>query len=98
MTRTGDTYVRWRSGAPREGRAFPPLGPGHPAYRDVCPACDHFLGNGLPVQILAIGPTDDEARDRHRAGRWYSALALLFHAACLGSNIVDLADAEGAAG
>ena len=80
------TFIRWKPGEPRESRVFPPLTAGHPAAGDSCPACGECLGDGTPVQLLTIGPTDDEDREKHRAGRWYSAFALLFHADCLGSD------------
>lgn len=45
------------------------------------------IGITLPVQLLVIGPdpNDDEAHERHNAGRWYTALALIVHATCLRS-------------
>lgn len=80
-------FVRWRSGDSREGRVLPPMSADHPAFTDPCPACRTPLGDGRPVQLLAIGPTDDEDRARHTNGAWYSALALLFHTACLGAEV-----------
>jgi hypothetical protein len=79
------TFVRWRAGARRESRLLPPLAGDHPAANRPCPACWIPLGDGRPVQLLAIGPTDDETRVQHEALRWYSALALLLHADCLGT-------------
>jgi hypothetical protein len=85
---SGKTFVRWRSTEPREQRVFPPLPADHPAVSEPCPgACGEPLGCGLPVQLLVIGPTDGEDYRAHREGRWYSALALLFHAACLGTEL-----------
>lgn len=84
---TGQTFVRWRAGEPREGRVFPPLDPSHPAAAESCAVCESLLGDGSPVQLLAIGPLTPAAHQEHRAGRWYSALALLFHAACLGTEV-----------
>lgn len=79
------TFVRWRAGARRESRVLPPLAGDHPAANRPCPACWIPLGDGRPVQLLAIGPIDDETRVQHAARCWYSALALLLHAECLGT-------------
>ena len=83
-------YVRWKRGEPREGRIFPPLEANHPAMDKPCanPACPDLLGDETPVQLLAIGPnpSDPEDVERHRAGRWYNAVATLAHARCLGNN------------
>lgn len=81
------TFVRWRTSEPREGRVFDPLPFDHPAVLDLCPACQRRLGTVHPVQLLAIGPTDEEDQEIHRAGRWYNALALIFHAVCLGTEV-----------
>jgi hypothetical protein len=84
------TYVRWRSDEPREQRVFPALPEAHPAASTPCPACAQPLGDGTPVQLLALGPADDaEDREKHAAGRWYSAVALVVHATCLGTPEVS---------
>jgi len=79
-------YIRWKRGEPREGHVLPPLQPGHPLHDEPCPACMQPLGlENVSVQLLAIGPDSDEALSAHRAGGWYRARALLFHAPCLGT-------------
>lgn len=77
------TYVRWRRDESREARVFPPLAPEHPAYAADCFLCSEPLGNGGQVQLLALGPEDADDRAKHVEGRWYSALAILLHAACV---------------
>lgn len=49
-----------------------------------CSACGSLLGDGRSVQLLAIGPSDDEDREAHASGNWYSAVAIVLHADCLG--------------
>jgi hypothetical protein len=80
------TYVRWKVGELRESRVIGPLDPGHVVARWPCVACTQPLGNGQPVQLLAIGPDSDENRAKCRDGRWFSALAITVHAACLGTT------------
>lgn len=80
------TYVRWRRDQPREGGVCKLLEPGNAMALWDCPACGRPLGTEHPVQLLAIGPLNDEDRDRHRAGGWYSAVALVMHAHCLGTD------------
>lgn len=79
------TYVRWQRDQPRRGRVFPALAEDHPAHHAPCPLCGLPLGTdpaGKGVQLLAIGPDDDDAAYfRHHDGRWYSALAVIVHAA-----------------
>lgn len=77
------TYVRWQKDQPRECRDFAPLAPDHPSAGTPCFVCGEVLGNGQPVQLLAIGPEGEEDRARHAAGRWYSAVAILLHVRCL---------------
>lgn len=81
------TPIRWQRDESRLGRVCPPLADDHPLAGLYCPACAELLGNGEPVQLLALGPgADAEARERHKAGRWYSAEAIPVHAACLGTE------------
>jgi hypothetical protein len=77
------TYVRWQKGEPRESRVFPPLAPTHPCYTTPCTLCTDPLGNGRKVQLLALGPEDEEEREKFAQGGWISALAILLHAACI---------------
>lgn len=80
------TYVRWKAGEARELTVFPPLAATHPAAADPCLLCDELLGNGTPTQLFALGPDDARNREKHTAGRWYTAHALLLHEACLKAN------------
>lgn len=80
----GTFYVRcWQKDQPREGRTFDDLAPGHPAFHAPCFLCHEPLGDGTPVQLLVIGPDNEEAREKHAAGDQYLAAAMLLHARCL---------------
>jgi hypothetical protein len=81
-------YLRWKKGEPRESRVFPSLDPTHPGSEQICPACLALIGTSQPVQLLAIGPDSEGTFAIHNADRWYSALAVLFHARCLGTEVV----------
>jgi hypothetical protein len=81
---TQHTYLRWRRGHPRTSRVFPPLTPDHSAYAEPCAVCHEPLGNGALVQLLAVGPEPDD-REACIDGRWIAAVALLFHAECVGT-------------
>lgn len=75
-------FVRWKPGEPRRGRTFDPLRAGHPLYNSGCVVCPRPLGDGTPVTAIAVGPHDEESRERHDEGRWYSAQAALIHERC----------------
>jgi len=81
-------FTRWKKGEPREGRVFLVLDPDNAMTAETCPACGKPLGATAPVQLLAIGPMDSEDMELHNSGRWYSAVALVFHAHCLGTETV----------
>lgn len=76
--------IRWKSSESRRARVFDPLGADHPAAAATCVFCDQQIGTTTPVQIVVVGPDlrDDENRERHEAGRWYSALGVLVHEPC----------------
>lgn len=81
---SNQTYVRWQKDEPRRGRTFAPLDPPHPAYEAPCVLCGYSLGSDRgpdAVTLVAVGPDADE-QERHDAGRWYSALAVLVHTSC----------------
>lgn len=82
---TNVTYVRWQRDELRRCRVFPPLTQGHPSEHAPCALCDRPLGDGHDVQLVAVGPDDDEGRQLHAAGRWYTALAACMHASCVDS-------------
>lgn len=75
-------YVRWRNGEFRRGRGYPPLAPTHPSVEHPCPACGNPVGTTTPVQLVIVGPTDAEDRERHYEGRWYTAGAVVVHQSC----------------
>ena len=76
-------YIRWKRGEPRRGRTFPALTPDHPSYQHPCPECGGMLGAAERVVLIAVGPVGDDGRDRHDAGRWYSAGGVLAHETCV---------------
>lgn len=80
---SGGFFVRWKQGEPRPCRVFDPLPADHPAAAMPCLVCENVLGDGRPVQLYAVGWHDEESRERHTAGRWYTAQAVLLHAACV---------------
>lgn len=80
---TNTTYVRWQRAEARAQRAFLPLTVNHPAYSVPCAQCGRPLGDGTDVQLLVIGPDDQESRQQHDDGHWYAALAILLHVACV---------------
>ena len=72
-------YVRWRKGESRRGRVFPQAG--QIGYQP-CPHCGVPLAADLPIQLIAVGPDDDEGCSRYEAGRWFSCTAVAMHASC----------------
>lgn len=94
---SGVFYMRWKPGEPREGRVFNPLADEHPAAALPCLVCNQPLGDGRQVQLFAVGPYDDETREKHAEGRWYTAEAALFHTGCaeaVAAAFVDWLTAE----
>jgi hypothetical protein len=81
------TAVRWKSDLSRRCHVFEPLGADHPAVAATCVFCLQLIGTTAPVQLVAIGPfpDDDEAQEKHEAGRWYSAAAIVVHRPCVGA-------------
>lgn len=77
------TYVRWKAGESRRGRVFPPLAAAHPASNAFCVIGGGMLGTIEPVQLLIVGPSDEVDEELHKAGRWYSAGAVVVHERCL---------------
>ena len=77
------TYVRWQRDEPRPCRVFDPLTEEHPAYFSLCLACDLKLGNGAPVQLVAVEPSDPEDREKFERGGWVTAAAVLLHESCV---------------
>lgn len=52
----------------------------------LCPICEHLIGDKKPYQLIVIGPTDDEDREKHNAEEWYPAGALIGHKACVATR------------
>ena len=76
-------YVRWQRDESRRGRTFPGLPDDHPAVSAIDVLCERPLGEREPVQLLVVGPEDDDDRKRHASGRWYWAVAVVVHERCL---------------
>ena len=66
-----------------EHRRIGPKFEDHPTVGQPCPACTIPFLPGDYTALVAIGPGDDpESRDRARAGRSYTAVAVEVHWAC----------------
>lgn len=79
------TFVRWHPADTRVVRVIPPLPVSEAACRSRCPVCQSQIGTEEPVALLALGPgRRPDAKAKHERGIWYSAAALVAHAACLG--------------
>lgn len=61
-------YVRWRRGASRRCRSFPPLPADHPSVDHPCPGCGLSLGTVASVQLIAVGPVDPDVGEPGRGG------------------------------
>ena len=84
-------YVRWRRGESRRGRVFPAPQPGHPLHATDCVACGGALySDSGDIVLIAVGPVDEDERERHEAGRWYNAGAVAVHVA----DVESMTDAE----
>lgn len=79
------TYVRYNPNVAFEPRVFGPKPSDHPSCHQICPACGGAFEPGDYTTLIPLGPGDDEeARESHAQGRWYSAVAIEVHAACAG--------------
>lgn len=77
-------YTRAKAGEPFEFRCFGPRGEEAAARGVICPACHKLLVAGEFTTLLPIGPGDNgEEREKCREGRWYNAVAIEAHVACV---------------
>lgn len=77
--------VRYRTAAEHTFRAFGPRREDTPG--GVCPACGVPFIVGDVTTLVPIGPGDnEEARTKAREGRWYNAVAVEAHYACVTGN------------
>jgi hypothetical protein len=54
----------------------------------TCPACQRAFAQSEVVTVVPIGPGDDQDDQRRaRESRWYSAAAVVAHAACAGLDV-----------
>lgn len=75
-------HMRWRLGESRRGPTRPALPLGHPGTTETCLICHHEIGEASTTQLIAVGATTAEDRQRMYAGAWISAGAVLVHAHC----------------
>lgn len=89
-------FVRWQRDEPRLGRVFEPFDPveAGEAIHEVCPECLDQMGIERRTRLLIIGPTDEDDRLKHEAGRWYSAGAVLLHEDCAATCAAELLAAQ----
>lgn len=67
-----------------EHRRFGPKGANHPSLGKPCPACEVPFAVGDFTTLVPIGPgSDPEGRERARAGRVYTAVAIEAHWVCV---------------
>jgi hypothetical protein len=70
-----------------ELKKFNPLPDDHPLVAKggpTCAACQHVFVPGDVTALVAIGPGDDpEERERCREGRYYNAVSVPAHWACV---------------
>jgi hypothetical protein len=63
---------------------FEPLTEDHPAVGMICPGCQTALDVGDKPAMVAIGPGDNkEAREKARANRPYTGVAVVCHEECV---------------
>lgn len=58
-----------------------------------CMLCDKRITKVREYQLVVVGPTDDEDREKHEAGRWYSAGAIICHWTCVDAHSDEDLDA-----
>ena len=77
-------FVCWKKDTTRRGRVFPALTDDHPCYTQQCVECGDPLGDGLPVQLIAVcpDPEDEDEWQRYTDNRWHTAMAVCLHAPC----------------
>lgn len=57
---------------------------GHWTVGTACVACGIDIEDGDLTTLVALGPgSDREERARARVGRWYTAVAIVLHYACV---------------
>lgn len=71
-----------------------PMKKDHPAIGDVCRLCGSAILIDQYVSLVALPPTDPEARARARQGRAYNTEAAVVHWDCVVT--FDLPHEEGA--
>lgn len=67
----------------QELRKFGPKTADHPSTGQPCPACRESLAEGQYTTLIVLGPgPDEEAQQRARDGRPYTAVAVEVHWTC----------------
>ncbi len=66
-------------------RAFQPMAADHPCVGNECAVCGSAFIAGDITTVIPLGPGDDsDDQEKARRGGWYSAYAVVAHAACAG--------------
>lgn len=87
----GIAYVRVNNTEQFVPRRFGPKDERHPSIGDPCPACGIQFDAGDFTTLVPLGPGDEEeAREKARKGRWYNAIALEVHYACVTGSEDDM--------
>jgi hypothetical protein len=81
----GEIYQRFSTREEIDPRRLPPLAEDHPLVdEEECPGCGYAFEPGDVTTLIIIGPGNDrEAREKHKAGRFYPARAIAAHYACV---------------
>ena len=81
---TWRTLLRQRDGEVYKLRAYGPKQAQHPSIGWACPACGVPFAIGAITTLVPLGPgASEEARKRYREKRWYNAVAIEVHYACV---------------
>jgi hypothetical protein len=87
------TALRCQGGAERDAmRAYRPLRADHPCIGMACAVCDRIFVAGDITTAIPLGPgAAPDTQAKALRGGWYSALAIVAHAACGGIQAEVLA-------
>lgn len=75
-------FARWKNGESRRINVRDPLAADDPHVTLPCPACDKPIGTSRRVQVVAVGPVDEQDERAHNEDLWYLAVAALMHQDC----------------
>jgi hypothetical protein len=84
MTLGNITYGQWRTSWSRRGKVYDAPAPNHPTYGSDCLMCNEPM-KVRPIQLIAIGLTDDENEEDTRnakLGEVFAAGWAIVHQSC----------------